>query len=147
MHKKSVGDKLRELAADDNNRSMAARLLDVLDDVEFALERGVSRAAVLETLHSHGLHFSLRGFDSTLRRLRLGREAASPRRHSSTQPSLNKPAAAPSSAPHSHVDSAHAESAPSEAVTSHNPADLNNIIGSKPDLSALAKLARKGKNK
>ena len=43
MDKKAVSERLRALASDDQKRSKAARLRDVIDDVETALAAGVSR--------------------------------------------------------------------------------------------------------
>ncbi|MDC5123763.1 hypothetical protein NRA16_17775 [Acinetobacter baumannii] len=70
---KSTSDALRALAKGDSNRSETARLRDVIDDVEAALEAGVSRSAILETLHQQGFKMSLKSFESALYRIRKKR--------------------------------------------------------------------------
>ncbi len=83
MTKPSVADALRELATGDQNRSETARLRDVIDDVEAALDAGVSRAAVLEALHTQGFTMTLKSFESALYRIRKQRERGRPARRSS----------------------------------------------------------------
>lgn len=73
---KSTSDALRALAKGDDSRSETARLRDVIDDVEAALEAGVSRTAILETLHQQGFKMSLKSFESALYRIRKRRAAA-----------------------------------------------------------------------
>ena len=70
MDKKAIAERLRALASDDNKRSKAARLRDVIDDVEFALAAGLTRSSVLEELAAHGLEMTLATFDTTLKRIR-----------------------------------------------------------------------------
>ena len=62
MDKKAIAERLRALASDDNKRSKAARLRDVIDDVEFALAAGVTRSSVLEELAAHGFEMTLATF-------------------------------------------------------------------------------------
>ncbi len=74
MGNKTLSDQLRSLVSDaTSKRSKAARLLDVVDDVEAALAAGVHRSAVVETLAEHGLEMTLSTFDSSLRRIRQKR--------------------------------------------------------------------------
>jgi|GEM_PF-2084650 len=70
MSKNSVVDALRTLATSDKSRSETARLRDVFDEVEGALKAGVSRAAILETLHEQGFTMTPKSFESALYRLR-----------------------------------------------------------------------------
>ena len=76
IDKEKVSAALQDLAAEHarSPRSQAARLREVLDDVEAALTAGASHAAVLSTLHAQGFTFTLRSFESTLRRLRKERQ-------------------------------------------------------------------------
>lgn len=134
MTKKTISERLRALASDDKKRTKAARLRDVIDDVEAALAAGVSRAAVVEELKANGLELTLRTFETMLRRIRAKRGkgvAQSPGPAAAVPAVAASPATSPSPAP----DSAE--------PGSHNPAALDQIIGSKPDLNALAKLGRR----
>lgn len=70
MSKDSVVEALRALATSDDRRSETARLRDVFDEVEGALQAGVSRAAILETLHGQGFTMTAKSFESALYRLR-----------------------------------------------------------------------------
>ena len=70
MNKNGVAAALRSLAAGEKSRSETARLRDVFEDIEAALAAGVSRAAILEELHTQGFTLSLKGFESALYRLR-----------------------------------------------------------------------------
>lgn len=73
MDRNSVADVLRGLAEGDKARSETARLRDVIDEVETALAAGVSRAAILEALHSQGFTMTLKSFESALYRIRRQR--------------------------------------------------------------------------
>lgn len=75
MSKDSVVEALRALATSDDRRSETARLRDVFDEVEGALNAGVSRAAILETLHGQGFTMTAKSFESALYRLRRRRGA------------------------------------------------------------------------
>lgn len=132
MDKNAIAQKLKALASDHTYRSKAARFRDVFNDVEETLAAGVSRVKVLETLSGLGLDYTLKGFDSALRRNRLKHDAATHRPAQSRSPQ------------------AQAESPDEEAAArtgnwdgSHRPADLDQIIASKPDLAALAKFAKR----
>lgn len=140
MDRKAVSERLRALASDDKKRSKAARLRDVMDDVEAALAAGVTRADVLEALKAHGLEMSLATFETTLKRNRA-KAKRSPARPSISNP----PSQAPASKEVAPVVSQPPEPAGS-GTPSHNPADLDKIIGSKPDLNALAKHAKRRKS-
>lgn len=132
MQKNDLGQRLRALATDDKKRSKAARLRDVFHDVEAALNAGVSRASVLEELKAHGLEMTLATFETTLKRLRQKHARASP------APARPKPEPEPREAqPIENPDSEKTE------IGSHKPADLDAIIQDKPNLAALAKLAKR----
>lgn len=74
MQKNSVSEALRALATGEKARSETARLKDVFNDVEAALEAGVSRAAILEALHGQGFTMTLKSFESAIYRIRKQRE-------------------------------------------------------------------------
>lgn len=140
MDRKAIAERLRALASDDKKRSKAARLRDVIDDVEAALAAGVPRASVVEELSKHGLEMTLATFETTLKRIRQKRGKASITAAKSASPT-GQPSKPSTAAP---VVEAEPE-AESSGGGSHNPADLDKIIGSKPDLAALAKLAKRTK--
>jgi hypothetical protein len=82
--KQSLANQLRKLAAGDQHRSETARLRDVFDEIETALKAGVSRRAILETLHKNGFTMNLRTFDTALYRIR--RERSKQQRSSAPEP-------------------------------------------------------------
>lgn len=72
---------LLSLATDGKGRSNTARLRDVFAEVQAALEAGVRRQTILETLNAEGFKLSLKGFESALYRIRKqNREFASPQK-------------------------------------------------------------------
>jgi len=66
----SAASALRSLATDGRGRSNTARLRDVFAEVQAALEAGVRRRTILETLNAEGFKLSLKGFESALYRIR-----------------------------------------------------------------------------
>ena len=73
MTKNSVADALRELAKTDKNRSGAARLFELIDEVEATLKAGVRRETVLKTLNDNDFKMTLKSFESALYRIRKKR--------------------------------------------------------------------------
>jgi len=67
---------LRALTEDTSARSETARLRDVFDEIEAALNAGVRREAVLATLHENGFTMTFTGFKSALQRIRKERTVA-----------------------------------------------------------------------
>lgn len=135
MDRKAIAKRLQALAADDTNRSKAARFRDILDDVEMALAAGVLRTRIRQELEDQGLKMTLATFDTTLARLRKQRQR--PGRGS-------VPAAVPGQTPD---NAAPAGTRNPPEVPSHSPAALNKIMRSTPDLAALAKRAKKRSRK
>lgn len=134
MDRAAIAERLRALASDDKKRSKAARLRDVIDDVEAALRAGVSRSSVVEELAAQGLVMTLSTFETTVKRIRKQRGA-----------SLN----ATSKHPRQTTGQVQEQNttplvvtAETEVSGSHDPAALDAIIASKPDLAALAKHAK-----
>lgn len=66
MSEPSAAERLRALAQGNAHRSDSARLRDILNDVEAALDAGVSRSAILAELHAAGFTFKKRSFESAL---------------------------------------------------------------------------------
>lgn len=86
MDKDRLGGSLRALATNDEVRSETARLKDVFDDIETALDAGVKVPAILETLHKLGFKMSLAGFRSAIQRIRKERAGKMRRRSTDKQP-------------------------------------------------------------
>ena len=139
MDRKAIAERLRALATDDKKRSKAARLRDVIDDVEIALASGVPRSLVVKELAAHGLEMTLATFETTLKRIR--------QKHAKPSITPVKPDSQAQGQPTKSGETPPVVNAESEAesfvIGSHNPADLDKIIGSKPNLAALAKLAKR----
>lgn len=89
MQKPSIADALRALATDDSARSETARLRDIIDDIEATLSAGVSRAAVLKTLHDQGFTMTAKSFESALYRIRK-QQKKKDQQSASTDGSLKK---------------------------------------------------------
>lgn len=142
MNRKAIAERLRALASDDKKRSKAARLRDVIDDVEAALAAGVPRSVIVQELASQGLEMTLASFDGTLKRIRQKRESSS---KTSVKSSSQETAEKTRPKETAKVEESE-EKQESSNSGSHNPADLDKIIGSKPDLAALAKLGKKAKS-
>lgn len=135
MNGKTISARLRALATDDTKRSKAARLRDVFEDVEAALAAGVSRSIIVDELAKLGLSMSLATFETTLKRIRQKRSKQTKTAAAST----NQPA--PAVVPETQAETGKPENG------SHDPADLDRIISSTPDLTALAKHAKRGTKK
>ena len=135
MDKIALQERLLALASDSKNRSIAASLRDVIDDIEFAMAAGVSRAAIVDELNTLGFEISLITFQSTIQRIRKKRlNQSNPKNH----------AAASRSKPVLSVHAAETETGDNHVVVcSHSPVDLDNIINSYPDLEALSRMAKK----
>lgn len=103
-HEKSAAaERLAALAAGASGRSKAARLRDLIDDVEAALLAGVTRAAIVRELSSVGLDFTMQTFALTLKRIRKAREGAAVVRAAARPAAIEPP---PAAVPVTHDDSA-----------------------------------------
>ena len=69
MDNDRVASALRDLG-NSESRTEAARLREVFPHVEAALAAGVSRNAILDTLHEQGFKMNLKTFDNAIYRLR-----------------------------------------------------------------------------
>jgi len=133
MDKQAIAERLQLLATDDTKRSKAARLREIIEDVERALAAGARRADVLATLRAHGLEMSLSTFETTLKRLRAQR-GRGPAVTPATPPvaaTLSRPAAATGATAGDALDPTLGRDG------------LDRIIQSKPDLVALARYANR----
>lgn len=134
MDKTAISNRLRALAADSEKRSTIAQLRDVYDDVEAALEAGVKRTTIVEELAKLGIVMTLATFDSNLKRIRA-KKVRAPKQHPLGKTEIDLES--------SNKEARIEPSAERAANTSHDPADLNHIMGSTPDLAALARKAKK----
>lgn len=141
MTEKTLSEKLRSLANDDLTRSKSARLRDVFDDVELALSAGVSKEKILNQLAEDGLNFSMTTFNTTLQRLRAKRKNEAPSKPVSTTKTTSKTIG------EKPIITPEEPQAEEVILGSHKPEDLNAIIGSTPDLDALAKLGKSNKQR
>jgi hypothetical protein len=137
MDKKNLAKRLQALATADQNRSKAARLRDVLEDVERALAAGAKRTDVLAELEAQGLPMSLATFETTLKRLRAKR------RVTTTQSSSTSDCT--TSSTWTVTKSPVPGGARTQPEPSHDPADVDRIIATQPDLVALARLANRSR--
>lgn len=76
MDLNEINERLRALACDDMRRSEIARLRDVYDNVEAALQAGVKQADVLSELREAGFNMTIATFKSALQRIRKQRLAS-----------------------------------------------------------------------
>jgi BioD-like phosphotransacetylase family protein len=75
---------LLELAQVPDKRSTTARVAEHFAEIEAALNAGVQRTGVLETLNRHGITLSLKNFDNVLNRLRKKHVASTSQDRDST---------------------------------------------------------------
>lgn len=139
MDTKAIAESLRALAKNDKQRSKSARLREVFVDVEAALTAGVPIALVVQELAAHDLEMTVGSFKNALRKMRKMRDK-SPNTLVETPSQVQARPDQPNATQHPVSTENDPESS---GVASHDPADLDKIIGSKPDLTALAKLAKR----
>lgn len=143
MDRKTISEQLRKLALDDENRSKSTRLNSVINDVEEAITLGVRYSLIVEKLAENGLEMSVQTFGTTLQRIRKKNGKKSAILAVSTNQHPN-----PSANPAEISPTTEAETEPqSRTNNSHDPAELRKIFASKPDLDALAKIAKSIKRK
>lgn len=133
MSNEAISDQLEKLAtSQDDTRNKTARLREVFNDVETAIAAGVPYTKIVETLKVNGLDFTPKRLGAALTKIRRqkiarkqpnARQSKDPRSESGT----------PKDPPQIDTDNA------------HKPSALDQIMSSTPDLSALAKLAKRPK--
>ena len=74
MNSTKLSEELRKLAADNQKRTKSSRLNDVFDDIEHALNNGISRQSIIDLLAENGFEISMKTFESSLARLRKKRK-------------------------------------------------------------------------
>ena len=136
MNDKKIADELRSISSSSEKRSPAARFRDLFDDIEFSLKAGVPRTLVLEVLSKNGLPMTLSAFESATRRIRNKRKnlLVKIEKKPITDKTIDKDR-----------DQGTDEETESPIIKSYNPRDLDAIFRNKPDLVALAKVAKLAK--
>jgi hypothetical protein len=114
MDKNSVAEALRALAGGEG-RSETARLRDVFSEVEAALAAGVSRSAILQTLHEQGFTMTAKSFESALYRLRKQQRAGQLGKANAARVHGSIPTATPAAAPQVFTPKEEAQEATAEA--------------------------------
>ena len=143
MSKKILIEQLSVLASDDTKRSKAARLRDIIDEVEATLAKGITRAEVVRKLSENGLEMALATFNAELQKIRKKRCKSSVDQVKTNNQSVTKiiqPVNKPS------VVELEDDSEP-PLVVSHDPRDIDAIMRSTPDLEYYAKIAREARRK
>jgi len=136
MTKKTIQERLQALATGDVQRTKAGRFRDVYPDVEAAIASGVSHASILEVLREGGLEMTLATFRSTLQRIRAKPPKSSRKAHSPTSRQVP---------PGEHVSVEKTDAPEGNPTASHDPKDIDKIIGTQPNLDELAKFSRSRK--
>lgn len=129
MDLKAAMEGLTTLTTSGRSRSKTAWLRAMWDQVEDAFAAGITHATVLDSLNQHGLDMTLGTFEVTIRRLR----AQKAKRASVT--SSPPPAPSPALLPR-------VPASPKPPQGSLDPADLDAIFRSQPDMNAYAKIGR-----
>lgn len=141
MTKPSIQDRLKQLAQDNKKRSKTARLRDNYEDIETAIAAGVPLSEILVVLNEAGIDMTLDTFKNALYRIRKSNGRTQTKKLIQQQ---EKTATAIAIAATSKVEAGHEETEIQQEVkSSTNPADIDAILNSTPDLEALAKAGRK----
>ncbi|HKD75014.1 MAG TPA: hypothetical protein VKB76_05940 [Ktedonobacterales bacterium] len=119
-------------------RSETAQLADLIEQIDAAMARGVSRRELHARLQKRGLTMSLPVFDNALHRIRkrLGRRAPNRTRSPLNRPASPTPASA-SAAPVRQVTPAPHASAPSTASPHADIRTLDELAAENPHLSRM----------
>ncbi len=135
MCSQKILSSLKEASTSATGRPKRARLRDVFDGVQAAIASGVSTPKILEILASDGLVYTAAALHVAMSQIRKERKLQPPHAKPPSQFDGSK-SGTPDTAIVSNLDSTPG------VVGSHDPADLNKIFSQKPDLAALAKLAK-----
>lgn len=143
MTSNSVAEVLQALAKGDKARSETARLRDVFDEVEAAINAGVSRAAILEALHEKGFTMAMRSFESALYRIRKERAGQEKTKEQSVgKPTVEKQVIKPAEpAPVETSSKSELTQAGNQAI--QNPTDLKRSLNAEIDMDAYTRGSKK----
>lgn len=136
MEKSNLIHDLDDLAKNKDKRTKTALVEEHIEKIEAAIKAGVKRPVIVKALKSHGIEFTKYSFDTTLRRVRQKRLAQNSQTELTNKTNqIQKPISSPVNPTISKP------SQNSQTTNSHDPAELNRIMSSQPDLEALAKFA------
>jgi hypothetical protein len=141
MDNKRITEALLLLASSDKHRTQIARLREVFTAMETALTAGVSRVAILDSLHRQGFTMTLRTFDNAVYRIRKRNKKAQVM-------SAAGSAKVQMRNQESNVQNTDLQSVGNVEIPlfgSHNPDDLTRIMSAPVDLEALSKHSRRKK--
>lgn len=133
MEAEDIKGRLKALAQNNGQRTKAAKLRELHDEVEAALSAGVSRNAVHQELESY-LGMSFQTFVGTLRRIRA--KQAETTSEAKPQVRLQRSAFTPS------IETTEGQTTQRSDQPSSNPVDISTIMSTVPDLQALAKASK-----
>jgi hypothetical protein len=141
----AIAEGLQRLTTDSSKRSKAARLKDVLPNIEAAKAAGVKQSEIVKVLAASGLELSEKSLGVMLSRIRK-------KSNSLVKSSIDSPLERNLKPLNSGIiDLPFHESAESRADQlkdkSHDPAALKDVMRSKPSLDYYAKLHRDNKGK
>jgi len=143
MSKETIIAQLKALASDDTKRSKAARLREIIDEVEVTLATGITRAAVVKMLAENGLEMSLATFNSELQKIRNKRGKNSVSQVIQNNQSITQSA---QSANNQSVANSVGKESENDSDTagygSNDPRTIDAIMRSTPDLEYYEKIAR-----
>ena len=143
MDKTRLSKELRALAEDAANRSTIARLRDVIDDVEDALNAGVKRAVILQKLSECGLEMSLDQFNTYLARLRKKRRSAIKQNESGSVRLRETEQVNEHQENSTKGDTPSQRSPENEKTSPRKPVNIGEIMRSTPDMAALETMGKK----
>lgn len=130
MEINNAAEALIALASSDNKRSQTAKLRGIIDAVELALNAGVAREVVLQSLNESGLEMNMKSFESALYRLRKERKKNdglhNPIQQSTSSIGLHKPNAGESKLD---ASTAHQSSTLQNSEQSQLPSDDESVAG------------------
>lgn len=129
MQKESeIAKLIRDMANDDVHRSEAARLRDLVDEIEVAIQAGVSHASIHKILLTHGFTMQLNSFTTMLGRIRKRRRT--------------KPATHAGNSEQSHRLPSVEASTEKDAPENFGPGEIAKIVKGTPDLDSYKRIAR-----
>lgn len=144
MANEKLKDELARLIQTDKSRTLIGRLREVYDEIETAMNVGVKRVAIVELLKTNGINVTLSTFDNAMHRIRKNRVNEKPKAAGSTASVLPEPK---KREPRNFVQGKPLAEEPPVHAGSHDPASLDSVFASEPNLDELTKLGRSQRTK
>jgi hypothetical protein len=141
----AIAEGLQRLTTNSSKRSKAARLRDVLPDIEAAKAAGVKQSEIVKVLAASGLELSEKSLGVMLSRIKN-------KNNSIARSSIYSSSVRSSNLPNSDIIDMPIQESMDPRVDqlkdkSHDPAALKEVMRSKPSLDYYAKLHRDSKGK